>query len=74
MCRPASSYSSGYAASASFQPLPQTVDRTVLGRLTQDYERFLSSQRGLAPATLSSYLPIVRGFLTERFREQGFAR
>jgi site-specific recombinase XerD len=47
--------------------LPQTVDRTVLGRLTQDYERFLSSQRGLAPATLSSYLPIVRRFLTERF-------
>jgi site-specific recombinase XerD len=47
--------------------LPQTVDRTVLGRLTQDYERFLSSQRGLAPATLRSYLPIVRRFLTERF-------
>ena len=47
--------------------LPQKVDRTVLGQLTQDYERFLSSQRGLAPATLSSYLPIVRRFLTERF-------
>lgn len=47
--------------------LPQTVDRSVLGRLTQDYERFLSSQRGLAPATLRSYLPIVRRFLTERF-------
>jgi len=47
--------------------LPQTVDRTVLGRLTQDYERFLSSQRGLAPATLRSYSPIVRRFLTERF-------
>jgi hypothetical protein len=47
--------------------LPQKIDRTVLGQLTQDYERFLSSQRGLAPATLSSYLPIVRRFLTERF-------
>jgi site-specific recombinase XerD len=47
--------------------LPQTVDRTVLGQLTRDYERFLSSQRGLAPATLGSYLPIVRRFLTERF-------
>jgi len=46
---------------------PQTVDRSGLGRLTHDYERFLSSQRGLAPATLSSYLPIVRRFLTERF-------
>ena len=46
---------------------PQTVDRSGLGRLTRDYERFLSSQRGLAPATLSSYLPIVRRFLIERF-------
>ena len=49
------------------EALPQTVDRTAFGRLTQDYERFLRSQRGLAPATLSSYLPIVRRFLTERF-------
>jgi len=47
--------------------LAQAVDRTVFGRLTQDYESFLRSQRGLAPATLSSYLPIVRRFLTERF-------
>jgi integrase/recombinase XerD len=47
--------------------LPQKTDRTVLGELTRDYERFLSSQRGLAPATLSSYLPIVRTFLTEHF-------
>ncbi|MGH8133410.1 MAG: tyrosine-type recombinase/integrase, partial [Steroidobacteraceae bacterium] len=47
--------------------LTPTVDRTVLGQLTRDYERFLGSQRGLAPATLSSYLPIVRRFLTERF-------
>jgi integrase/recombinase XerD len=47
--------------------LPQKIDRTVLGQLTRDYERFLSSQRGLAPATLSSYLPIVRRFLSERF-------
>ena len=42
--------------------LRQKTDRTVLGQLTRDYERFLSSQRGLAPATLSSYLPIVRDF------------
>ncbi|MGH8338673.1 MAG: site-specific integrase, partial [Gammaproteobacteria bacterium] len=47
--------------------LPQAVDRTDLGQLTRDYESFLSSQRGLAPATLGSYLPIVRKFLTERF-------
>jgi site-specific recombinase XerD len=47
--------------------LPQKVDRTALGRLTRDYERFLSSERGLAPATLVSYLPIVRRFLIEHF-------
>src|SRR6202140_2975654 len=47
--------------------LPQKVDRTALGQLTRDYERFLSSERGLAPATLISYLRIVRRFLTEHF-------
>jgi integrase/recombinase XerD len=47
--------------------LPQKVDRTALGQLTRDYERFLSSERGLAPATLISYLSIVRRFLTAHF-------
>jgi site-specific recombinase XerD len=47
--------------------LPQKVDRSTLGQLTRDYERFLSSERGLAPATLISYLPIVRRFLTAHF-------
>ena len=46
---------------------PQKVDQTALGRLTRDYERFLSSERSLAPATLISYLPIVRRFLTAHF-------
>src|SRR5260370_21954116 len=46
---------------------PQKVDQTALGQLTRDYERFLSSERGLAPATLISYLPIVRRFLTAHF-------
>jgi hypothetical protein len=36
--------------------LPQKIDRTVLGQITQDYERFLTSQRGLAPGRGS--LPI----------------
>ncbi|MGY4319236.1 hypothetical protein [Bradyrhizobium sp. JR3.5] len=40
--------------------LPQKVDRTALGQLTRDYESFLSSERGLAAATLISYLPILR--------------
>jgi site-specific recombinase XerD len=50
--------------------LPQKVNRTALGKLITDYERFLSSQRGLAPRTLTTYVPIVRRFLTERFKGQ----
>lgn len=37
---------------------------------SEDYERFLSSRRGLASATLRSYLLIVRRFLTEHFGNQ----
>jgi integrase/recombinase XerD len=47
--------------------VPQEIDRTPLGDLTADYERFLSSERGLAPATLINYLPFVRRFLIEQF-------
>jgi integrase/recombinase XerD len=47
--------------------LPQTIDRTALRALTRDYERFLSSERGLAPATLIIYLPVVRRFLIEHY-------
>jgi site-specific recombinase XerC len=47
--------------------LLQKVDRSAQGQLTRDYESFLSSERGLAPATLVSYLPIARRFLTARF-------
>ena len=43
------------------------ADGTALGDLTQEFGRHLSSERGLSPATLSNYLPIVRRFLTERF-------
>jgi site-specific recombinase XerD len=50
--------------------LPQNVDRTTLGKLTLDFERFLSSERGLSPSTLINYLPIVRRFITQRFKDQ----
>lgn len=43
------------------------IDRSAVGKLTRDFERFLRSERGLSPSTLISYLPIVRRFLTERF-------
>lgn len=48
--------------------LPHRVDRTALGKLTLDFEGFLSSERGLSPATLVNYLPTVRRFLTHRFK------
>jgi site-specific recombinase XerD len=47
--------------------LPPETDRTPLGDLTQDFGRYLSAERGLSPATLDNYLPIVRRFLIERF-------
>jgi integrase/recombinase XerD len=47
--------------------LPPKVDRTALGELTQEFGRYLRSERGLSVATLNNYLPIVRCFLTERF-------
>ncbi len=47
--------------------LPQTIDRTPVGDLTQDFERFLRSERGLSPATSTNYLPVVRRFLIEHF-------
>jgi site-specific recombinase XerD len=47
--------------------LPQKMDRTALDQIIRDYDRFLSSERGLARATVVCYLPIVRRLLTERF-------
>jgi site-specific recombinase XerD len=45
----------------------QEMDRTALGQLIRDYEGFLSSERGLARATVVCYLPIVRRLLTKHF-------
>jgi integrase/recombinase XerD len=47
--------------------LPQKMDRTALDRIIGDYDGFLSSERGLARATVVCYLPVVRRLLTERF-------
>jgi integrase/recombinase XerD len=49
-------------------PLPQRVDRSALGNLIQGFERFLSAERGVSQATVISYLPEVRRFLTQAFR------
>jgi integrase len=47
--------------------LPEKADQTPLALLIRDYERFLSSELGLAPATLISYVPIVQRFLAAHF-------
>ncbi|MER8402010.1 site-specific integrase [Mesorhizobium sp. M1348] len=38
--------------------------------VTHDFGRYLSAERGLSPATLSNYLPIVRSFLIGRFENK----
>jgi site-specific recombinase XerD len=47
-------------------PSPKT-DRSLIDEVVRDFGRFLSSERGLAPATLINYLPIVRNLLVGRF-------
>jgi site-specific recombinase XerD len=47
--------------------LRQKADQTALAQLIRDYESFLRSERGLAPATLISYVPIVQRFLAAHF-------
>ena len=46
---------------------------TPINRIEGTYERFLVNERGVSPATVTNYLPIVRAFLTEHFgsREVG---
>lgn len=49
-------------------PTPaERIDDTPLSRIERDFERFLSSERGLKPVTLVGYLRPVRRFLLERF-------
>jgi site-specific recombinase XerD len=51
-------------------PVRRSPDRSALGQLTRDYERFLRSERGLAHTTVVGYLTIVRRFLTGHFGDQ----
>ena len=45
----------------------EAESRDPIGRITADYTRFLSQQRGLSPATIANYLPTAQGFLRARF-------
>jgi site-specific recombinase XerD len=42
------------------------VASTPLGSLLENFGKFLNEERGLAPTTLTNYLPVVRCFLTGR--------
>jgi len=48
----------------------QTCDDSALAAILTRYERHLRSERGLAAATVINYLPCIRKFLLERFREE----
>ncbi len=47
--------------------VPAVINDSAFYSIESDYARYLSQERGLAPATLLNYLPTVRRFLTERF-------
>jgi site-specific recombinase XerD len=47
-------------------PIP-VVDESPLGQLQRDYERYLTTERGLAPVTVSNYVDVLGWFMTERF-------
>jgi site-specific recombinase XerC len=46
------------------------TDRSPLGRLTQDFEQYLRSERGLSPSTICEYLYYVGLFLNDRFGDK----
>ena len=50
-------------------PTP-TCDDSPLAAILARYERHLRSERGLVAATVINYLPCIRKFLIERFREK----
>jgi integrase/recombinase XerD len=50
-------------------PVVPMVDDSPLGQLQREYARYLTTERGLAPVTVSSYVEVLRRFLAERFAD-----
>ena len=48
-------------------PAPEQLDTTTLGRVEQDFTRFLSAERGLKSVTVAAYLRTVHCFLLQCF-------
>ena len=53
--------------------VPCPCSDTPIDRIEGIYERFLVNERGVSPATVTNYLPIVRAFLTEHFESREVA-
>lgn len=51
----------------ALQPALVSGTRSALPEVEQRYAAYLREQRGLSPATLVNYLPLVHGFLVDRF-------
>jgi site-specific recombinase XerD len=49
------------------RPARPALVASPLQRVEQEFQRYLSQERGLSRATLGNYLPFVRQFLVERF-------
>jgi len=65
--RPCSDCSSSCANRASAERDVPRVERSPRQRVEESFKRFLSVERGLAPATLKIYLPVVSQLLLDRF-------
>jgi site-specific recombinase XerD len=48
-------------------PPAPVVDDSPLGQLQREYARYLTTERGLAPVTVSDYVDVLRRFVTEQF-------
>lgn len=49
---------------------PEEIDTTPLGRIEQDFARFLRAERGLKSVTVADYLRTMRNFLLQRFGQK----
>lgn len=52
---------------AGIVPVPAPAADTSLGRIESSFARYLDQERGLSQATIDTYIPIARRFLSERF-------
>jgi site-specific recombinase XerD len=53
-------------------PISTIIEDNPLYQIEQSFARYLSQERGLSPATLGNYIPLVRHFLSERFKAKRF--